>query len=79
MKMKHKQHRMSSCELAYRAAYLRTFDNECYELKGQLAVGEQGHIARLADIYYRVRSVQNHQRCLIAKRKKPNEELVMNT
>ena len=77
MKMKHKQQRMSCCELAYRAAYLRTFDDECYELKGQLVVGDQGHVARLADIYYRVRSAKNHQHCQIAKRKKPEEELIL--
>ncbi len=75
--MNQKQQRVSSCELAFRAKFIHTFDGEYYELKGSMAVERKGKIARLADIYYRVRSAQNHQRCQIAKRKKPEEELVL--
>jgi hypothetical protein len=76
--MNQKQQRVSSCELAFRAKFIRTFDGEYYELKGSMAVERKGKVARLVDIYYRVRSAQNHQRCQIAKRKKPEEELVLN-
>lgn len=56
---------------------LKTFEGKTYELKGALAVErETGKIERVAEIYYRVRSVVNEKGIIIAKRKTIEDELI---
>ncbi|SDI99859.1 hypothetical protein [Alteribacillus bidgolensis] len=70
--------RVSQVELAYKARFVKTFENERYELKGSIAVERNsGEIAQVADIYYRVRSAQNKNKKLIAKRKNRSDELCL--
>ncbi|KMY52552.1 hypothetical protein AC623_20670 [Bacillus sp. FJAT-27231] len=59
------------------AKSLKTFDGKMYMLKGAIAVEPStGEIERVADIYYRVRSVIDEERNVIAKRKNRDDELV---
>ncbi|MFS0788852.1 hypothetical protein ABC345_21040 [Shouchella sp. 1P09AA] len=68
--------RVDHVELAYRAYSIRTFDNRFYVLKGTYAIDEEnGDVTKVADLYYRVRSAQNRDHKLIAKRKNRSDEL----
>lgn len=58
------------------AKRLRTFDKEDYILKGTIAVNvDNGDVEKLADVYYRVRTVVGENRQIIAKRKNKLDEL----
>lgn len=58
------------------ASSLKTFEGKTYELKGAVGVErESGDVLRIADLYYRTRSVVSDKR-LLAKRKNANEELI---
>jgi hypothetical protein len=74
--VKKMRRRWSHIELSYRASQIRTFDNEVYMIKGNLAVNkDNGDIKPVSHIYYNVRNVRNHQKKMIAKRKSPADEL----
>lgn len=74
--VKGKRKRFSHIDLSYRAAHIRTFDNQEYVVSGNIAVNKKnGDITNLARIYYNVRNVRNHQQKIIAKRKSPDDEL----
>lgn len=74
--MKGNRKRFSHIDLSYRAAHIKTFDNQEYIVNGNIAVNtKNGDITNLARIYYNVRNVRNHQQIIIAKRKSPNDEL----
>lgn len=74
--MKRHGKRWSHIDLAYRAAHIRTFDNEEYTIMGTVAVNnDNGDIRHVSHIYYNVRNVRNHQKKIIAKRKSRNDEL----
>ncbi|PHE52954.1 hypothetical protein [Bacillus pseudomycoides] len=61
----------SSC-----AQSVKTFDGKVYQLKGAVAVeNATGNIERVAEIYYRVRSVMDEKQKIIAKRRNQNDEL----
>lgn len=70
--------RLSYFDIASSAAEsVKTFDGKTYSLKGALAVEKQtGEIKRVAEIYYRVRSVRDEKHNIIAKRKQEDGELV---
>jgi hypothetical protein len=60
-----------------KVASAKTFDGKVFELRGALAVDtDNGEVKRVADIYYRVRSVRDMNDNIIAKRKKMEDELV---
>lgn len=71
-----KKRRVSQVDLCYKANFIKTFDNEIYELKGTLAVDKKtGDVTRVADIYYRVRTAVNDYKNIVAKRKRIDDEL----
>jgi hypothetical protein len=61
---------------AARAQSAKTFDGKVYELQGAVAVEQDtGSIKRVADIYYDIRSVRDHNQRIMAKRRHKEEEL----
>lgn len=59
-----------------RAQSVKTFDGKVYQLKGAVAVEHTtGNIERVAEIYYRVRSVMDEKQKVIAKRRNQDDEL----
>ncbi|MFP3886132.1 hypothetical protein [Priestia filamentosa] len=61
---------------AARAQSAKTFDGKVYKLQGAVAVEyETGSIKRVADIYYDIRSVRDHNQRIMAKRRHKEEEL----
>ncbi|MFP3845806.1 hypothetical protein [Priestia filamentosa] len=59
-----------------RAQSAKTFDGKVYKLQGAVAVEhETGSIKRVADIYYDIRSVWDHNQRIMAKRRHKEEEL----
>ncbi|MGG3801901.1 hypothetical protein ABET39_22900 [Metabacillus fastidiosus] len=55
---------------------VKTFDGKMYLLKGAIAVeSNTGEIKRVADIYYRVRSIVDEKHNVVAKRKHEHDEL----
>ncbi|MGG1215885.1 hypothetical protein ABE236_00170 [Priestia endophytica] len=61
---------------AARAQSAKTFDGKVYELQGAVAVEQDtGSIKRVADIYYDIRSVRDHNQRIMAKRRHKQEEL----
>lgn len=67
--------RMSLYELPG-ADTIKTFEGKTYELKGFIGVEvDSGEIERVTDLYYRTRTVVTNDR-VMAKRKKPNDELM---
>jgi len=58
------------------AKSVRTFDKKVYNLKGTVAIeARTGNVEKVADIYYRVRSVMDTKHKVIAKRKNEDDEL----
>lgn len=58
------------------ASSLKTFEGKTYELRGAIGIEkETGNVRHISDLYYRTRSVVSDKQ-LLAKRKKPNEELL---
>lgn len=58
------------------ARSIKTFDGKTYRLRGNIAVeDETKDIQRVADIYYRVRTVVDDERNIIAKRTHEDDEL----
>lgn len=70
--------RLSYFDIASSSAEsVKTFDGKTYALKGAIAVeSKTGEIKRVAEIYYRVRSVRDEKHNIIAKRKQEDGELV---
>ncbi|KAB2488191.1 hypothetical protein [Priestia endophytica] len=61
---------------AARAQSAKTFDGKVYKLQGAVAVEQDtGNIKRVADIYYDIRSVRDHNQRIMAKRRHKQEEL----
>jgi hypothetical protein len=58
------------------AKSVKTFDNEIFVLKGAIAIDQNnGHVEKLADVYYRVRTAIGKNKQIIAKRKTVFDEL----
>lgn len=71
-----KEQRLAFYDISSCAQSVKTFDGKVYQLKGAVAVeSTTGHIERVAEIYYRVRSVMDEKRNIIAKRRNHNDEL----
>ncbi|MDT3766166.1 hypothetical protein [Priestia filamentosa] len=61
---------------AAQAQSAKTFDGKVYKLQGAVAVEQDtGSIKRVADIYYDIRSVRDHNQRIMAKRRHKEEEL----
>lgn len=73
-----KEQRLTFYDIAASQAHsVKTFDGKTYELKGAIAIENgTGSIEKVAQIYYRVRSVRDEHQNLIAKRKHKQAELV---
>lgn len=58
------------------AQSVKTFDGKTYKLRGAVAVDNKtGNIERVAEIYYRIRSVIDESQKVIAKRRTKDDEL----
>jgi len=69
--------RLTYYDIASKGSEVKTFDGKTYELKGTVAIeNSTGELEQIAQIYYRVRSVRDGEKKLIAKRKNKQAELV---
>jgi hypothetical protein len=60
------------------AQSVKTFDGKTYKLRGAVAIeNKTGNIERIAEIYYRIRSVVDESQKIIAKRKTQEDELTV--
>ncbi|MCP1285216.1 hypothetical protein BW897_29390 [Bacillus cereus] len=72
-----KESRLTFYDVSCKAHSVKTFDGKTYQLRGAVAIeNKTGEIVKIAQVYYKVRSVVDKNNNLIAKRKNPEDELV---
>ncbi|UOQ95092.1 hypothetical protein MUO14_09250 [Halobacillus shinanisalinarum] len=62
-------------DISSQADNIKTFEGKRYDVHGLWAVDKDGHSEKLANIYYRIRTVKDEKFRTIAKRRNPNSEL----
>lgn len=62
-------------DISSQADTIKTFEGKRYDVHGLWAVDRNGHVEKLANIYYRIRTVKDVHFRTIAKRRNPKSDL----
>ncbi|EEM38646.1 hypothetical protein bthur0004_54300 [Bacillus thuringiensis serovar sotto str. T04001] len=66
-----KESRLTFYDVSCKAHSVKTFDGKTYQLRGAVAIeNKTGEIVKIAQVYYKVRSVVDKNNNLIAKKEK---------
>ncbi|MFC7061113.1 hypothetical protein [Halobacillus seohaensis] len=73
--MKNSKKHFAFYDISSKADSIKTFEGKRYDVHGLWAVDRKGHVEKLANVYYRIRTVKDEHFRTIAKRRNPNSDL----